>query len=718
MLRKRTYHTIISSLAKRTVIFLWIIFLFSFSATALADIQLNPGEVQLDIGGILLDIESTSVIDNIDFGDNNFTVTMSAGQSFYISSADRKEFDVSFTDYVDRTCLSSKSTLSIAVPSSIIGSINYTITPKSTACSVAGGGAGAGAGVGVITPTVILVPTEVLVPTLVPEEIVPPAEIVPAEEVPPGEIIEVPPIEIIEIPAEEFPAAVVEAPPVSVETTVQAMQTIGSGIVSAAGSIGGGIVQIFRGATTGSGGSGFIARNTPNIGIFSWKTDQPLTDISGLMPIIPMERSNYKITVRSSTAAAVQDTSDKPFGLIQKKSENPLGANLYEAKPRKELMAQVGRLNNPSITIIAPNGGEIWTIGETYNIIWTWQNLPDPHQVDIMLSRGFDAIESIKKINAEVTKAVKELREDPVVTQTVKEVGVPISVTVTAASAGAITVTASASSATMALNITEFFQALSFARFYLFGLIRFRRRNPWGRIIDKFSGKPLRGATVQIWEAEYKKIKDTQLTDEEGRFGALVAPGKYYLKVSKKGFETKESDLIEITSPKQILNIEITLLPSEAEFSLSYIKKINFLNTLKRFVDFINPYLLAAGTIISFIILVIMPNALNYAVFFIYLGLDILKIYLSRALLKPFGRVINQATAEPLPLAVVRIFEEEKNWLLATKVSDELGRFNFLLTPGRYYLTCSKAGFLPYRSEVIVLTKAGLATIDIKLQSI
>ena len=87
-------------------------------------------------------------------------------------------------------------------------------------------------------------------------------------------------------------------------------------------------------------------------------------------------------------------------------------------------------------------------------------------------------------------------------------------------------------------------------------------------------------------------------------------------------------------------------------------------------------------------------------------------------LLKPSGKVIDETTNEPLPLTVVRIFEEKKNWLLATKVTDKEGRFHFLLAPGQYYLTFSRAGYQPFHSDTVtfVMKKAGLPALGAKLK--
>lgn len=487
-----------------------------------------------------------------------------------------------------------------------------------------------------------------------------------------------------------------------------------------------GALEAIRGFTTGTAGIATIIDNTLNSGRHIWNTRGSLTiegkEIEGLIT----EGSDYKIIIFSSLDPSIQDSSDNSFSFISpptallepEASEdftNLFSPRLFSFFSRG-LIAQAQKNSAPSLKIIYPNGGEKFTIGKKYSIKWESKNLPPNSTINIRLAKGLKLNETAKAINKEFQKSVGLLRENPAATKTVDDIAAPTSVTVTAASAGALAVTASAGSATFAVNISELLQIIGLARFYLLGFVRFKRRKPWGRIADKLSGKPVAAALVQIYESEFKKLKDNQITDDEGRFGALVGPGKYYVKVSKKGFQTYQSEIIEITSSEQILNLEISLSPIIEEWNVEILKKISILNALKRFIELINPYLLAFGTIISAISVIILPNGLNYATFFIYIILDSLKIYFAVHLLKPFGKVVDETTNETLALTVVRIFEEDKNWLLATKVTDENGRFNFLLAPGRYYLTFSKAGYQPFNSGTIIIEKGVLPPLDIKLK--
>lgn len=150
---------------------------------------------------------------------------------------------------------------------------------------------------------------------------------------------------------------------------------------------------------------------------------------------------------------------------------------------------------------------------------------------------------------------------------------------------------------------------------------------------------------------------------------------------------------------------------------LEYIANINIINAIRHFIEVANPYLLALGTVISLIILAILPTTTNYIGLAIYAALDISKIYLALHFIKPFGKTVDAATGMPLGLTVVRVIDEEKNLLLATKVTDANGIFNFLVSPGKYRITAAKLGYTPFRSGILTFNEASLATADIKLES-
>lgn len=60
---------------------------------------------------------------------------------------------------------------------------------------------------------------------------------------------------------------------------------------------------------------------------------------------------------------------------------------------------------------------------------------------------------------------------------------------------------------------------------------------------------------------------------------------------------------------------------------------------------------------------------------------------------KPWGVVFDALSGKPVDLAIVRLFDAETRHLIETKVTDDHGRFNFLVAKGRYYITITKTGY-------------------------
>lgn len=217
----------------RLYIGLLILFL-SVAGFASADVNINVGEVQLSVAGILLDVEgSTGVFDQIAFNGSSFDVTINNNQSFIFSSADRRQFSfspASASSYVSRSCSSSKSTLTIN-GSGLSGPLTITITPETSLCSSASDGGG-----GIVTgniigynfgptpeltplPAPIFVPAPeigIIAPELTPDELQPYPKIIPTAQFEPTAPIYIPPQP--ESPAPESPIIT------ALETTLSATE--------------------------------------------------------------------------------------------------------------------------------------------------------------------------------------------------------------------------------------------------------------------------------------------------------------------------------------------------------------------------------------------------------------------------------------------------------------------------------------------------------------
>jgi hypothetical protein len=312
---------------------------------------------------------------------------------------------------------------------------------------------------------------------------------------------------------------------------------------------------------------------------------------------------------------------------------------------------------------------------------------------------------------------VIQARQNKIIIKTIQEVSAPLSQAVVVVGGGGVVAAAAAANAGLAAGIQQVVQVISNLRFYLLGLFRFKKRTPWGRVTYKHSGQPVSGASAQVYDASFNKLKDSQITDKLGRFSALVAPGNYYVKIFKPGFQVARSGTLTITPGNSSLNLELVLEPLEDTRASNAGYGISIWTKLQQLLTKLNPYILVAGTMISVLNALIVPSTLNQAILVIYIGIDIFQFYLLSTAVNPYGSIVD-AAGKPLTLSVVRIFNLDSQTLMATKVTDEQGRFNFLVDPGTYYVTVTKVGFKPHISEPIAIKKADILKLNITLQSV
>ena len=251
-----------------------------------------------------------------------------------------------------------------------------------------------------------------------------------------------------------------------------------------------------------------------------------------------------------------------------------------------------------------------------------------------------------------------------------------------------------------------------------FQFLRLRKRKPWGRVINHLTGRPIEGAVVKILDTGFRKVKETQVTDKEGRFGFLVAPGSYLIQVLRSGFGEKETPIFQVADLNHSPNLEISLEALHIGLAEYALRTARFWHWLNLFLDRLSPFTITIGTIASILSALIAPTMLNYAILALYALLILLMTVVKNIAVRSFGRVLSRVTAAPVPLAVVRLYDVKKNWLIGTHVTDESGRFRFLINPGEYYVTAVKNDFSPFTSQPSNFSKSTLLNFDIKLDSV
>lgn len=301
---------------------------------------------------------------------------------------------------------------------------------------------------------------------------------------------------------------------------------------------------------------------------------------------------------------------------------------------------------------------------------------------------------------AVVAKQTKEVVESPtgsVVTKTVSTVGVV---------GGGI-----ATASSLFLNPLSFSE-IFLIPFRLWGLILAafglkRRSRPWGTVYDSVTKQPLDPAYVVLQDEQGNEV-NTSITDLDGRYGFLLAPGKYTIVANKTNytFPSKKlagrvadelySDLyfgepVTISEVGSVLTKNIPLDPQNFdwnEFAKSQKQVSRFYSKRDLLRRRITDAAFSAGFVVAVIAFWAAPHPYNVAIFVLYIILLLLRIFGAKK--KVLSSVIDQTTNTPLAFAIIRIYLSGPNQELMHKVTDKMGNFYALVPPGDYYMTVEK----------------------------
>lgn len=82
-----------------------------------------------------------------------------------------------------------------------------------------------------------------------------------------------------------------------------------------------------------------------------------------------------------------------------------------------------------------------------------------------------------------------------------------------------------------------------------------RKPRKWGLVFNNKTRGPLGRAVARIFDTEYNKLLETQITDHKGRYAFLVGRNDYYIIYDKTGFTRKQSEIIKLKEMKQAVDI-------------------------------------------------------------------------------------------------------------------------------------------------------------------
>ncbi len=304
---------------------------------------------------------------------------------------------------------------------------------------------------------------------------------------------------------------------------------------------------------------------------------------------------------------------------------------------------------------------------------------------------------TVTAVSVAATQAVAAINE--VLSSPEAQATATVAAPVTAAVAASSTIVLASS-----FNLGAYLQYLITSPLLLFNR---RKRKAYGVVYNAVTKIPVELAVVRLYRVSDNRLIKSAVSNAEGKYFLFVPePGVYKLKVAKGGFifpsvysagikddgvflDVYTSQLITVSEKDATIAANIPMDPSEAPAHQGEhrLKMKRFLRTLQKVAA-------PTGVLLSFFVFVTLPGVFSG----IGLGVQIVTLLISIRLAtpkKPKGWGIVDATVGKAPLGnvVVRLFEPRYNKLVESTLTDNRGRYSFLLGPNEYYVSFSKTGF-------------------------
>jgi len=262
-----------------------------------------------------------------------------------------------------------------------------------------------------------------------------------------------------------------------------------------------------------------------------------------------------------------------------------------------------------------------------------------------------------------------------------------------------------------------------------------RRYKPWGTVYDSVTKQPIDPAIVTIYDINGNEVASS-ITDQDGRYGFLVLPGVYRIKVEKTNYTFPSvklsgrgldelydnlyfGELVTIESPDSTVSVNIPMdnikfdwneFEKSKKSSMSFFSKWDLL--IHRF--FILIFIIGLG--VTSLSIFYFPEPYNYITLTVYV-----LILISRPFgLKPksFGKVVD-TDGSPLSFGLVKIYLPNTDDVIVKKVIDQYGRYTALVSPGKYKMTIEKkkidGSYTKVYQDESVNAKKGIINSDINL---
>jgi len=269
-----------------------------------------------------------------------------------------------------------------------------------------------------------------------------------------------------------------------------------------------------------------------------------------------------------------------------------------------------------------------------------------------------------------------------------------------ATSATAIAVTGGATLTDIPYRIMQFILGL----LQSVGVVKGKKKyKPWGVVYNSVTKEPVSSAVVRLFSGGL--LISTEVTDIKGVFAFSPKKGTYEMKVSKARYifpselVTGKTDLLrnyiyrgdkyKVAKDKQDLSVNIPVDPQEVSPSVSYLSLVGMY--LATIIVALNPIFILVGITMSSALYSLTGKVLNLVIIGVYLLILLFQLIDSIRRRTGWG-IVRDDKGKRLGGVKVGIYDKKYNKLIDVRVTDNKGRFRFILPEDEYVIK-------PYKSK-------------------
>lgn len=241
----------------------------------------------------------------------------------------------------------------------------------------------------------------------------------------------------------------------------------------------------------------------------------------------------------------------------------------------------------------------------------------------------------------------------------------------------------------------------------LLSALGLRKRRPWGTVYDSVTKRPLDPAVIELVN-ELGSAVQTTYTDLEGRYGFLVVPGTYRLRVTKHDYQfpsqrlagqaweevygpTYLGDQVTIADDAATILYNIPLDPTNLDFAAvahQNLKRYRYYSEVRQWLETLSLWLYRAGFLFAAYTAVADPAWQSVLVLLVFAVIGLL--HYAGFGPRPYGKIVETATGKPLAYALVTAQDVLTKQEAKRTITDEFGRYYALVPDGEYVVTVAK----------------------------